>query len=333
LQLTLRNVEELSPDLQLFYEAVLRLGPNALEVAKDPLARKLRTPSYKLCERYWEALYGSAQRWYDELKAARELNAGQWPSAVQRDKSIFLDGFEDYFEKGLCDERRLVCNIVEFVIGTADPGSQLLENVLLHLALQPEAQERIRDELVATFGADEADGAIETLTLRDWQSLRLLRSFVAETCRFMPLFSIHMRRTVEDTTLSDGVVVPRGTKVIFNYASMCQSAANYPQPDTFMAERFVDMPEWPNHPVGATGRCPWSPGKVSNVEAVVPFGVGDRACAGIGWAIPMIGMTIGCLVRRYKISYEGPLDIPYHGSTPNHPVELLDRYFKFEPRS
>jgi hypothetical protein len=44
-------------------------------------------------------------------------------------------------------------------------------------------------------------------------------------------------------------------------------------------------------------------------------------------------MTLACLLRRYTISYEGPLDIPYHGSTPNHPVELLDRHFKFELRA
>lgn len=328
LSLTTRNPANLHPELRAFYEAVLNLGQNALKVAQNPVNHAIQTKDYKTCEAYWDSLYGSAQKWYDALKLAREANGGQWPDSVSRDKAIFLDGYEDYFEKHLCDEARLVCNIVEFVIGTADPGAQLMENLLFQFARHPEAQQAVYEEIVDVFGKDTP---IETLDLDQWRKLRRFHAFIAETCRYMPLFTIHMRRTVEETTLSDGSVVPAGTKVIFNYAGMSRSEENYPRPDEFLAERFLDLPARPGR--GEQGQCPFAAGKINNIRAVAPFGVGDRACAGIGWAQAITGMAVLSIVRQYNIRYQGPLNLPYRHSTPNHPPQPLDNYFRFQERS
>lgn len=330
LQFTLRDRSELDAGQERFYEAVLELGPNALEVARNPINHAYRTPAFQKCVGYWETLYGNAQRWYDEVKAARDLS-GAWPDAVSRDKSLFLDGYEDYYQKNLCDERRLVCNIVEFVIGTADPGSQLMENILYQLAQHPEAQQVVYEEVAQVFGAE---GAVDDVTLAQWDALPRLRAFIAETCRYMPLFTIHMRRTVEPTTLANGAVVPPGHKVLFNYAAMSASPLNYPEPERFMPERFLDLPELPaQRGPEPHGQCPFAAGKIHNVEAVVPFGVGHRACAGIGWAQAITGLAVASIVRQYKVTYDGPTDVPYHGSTPNHPAQPIDDFFHFEPRA
>jgi cytochrome P450 len=327
LRFTTRNPANFHPELRAFYRAVLDLGQNALKVAQNPINHVIKTKDYEDCETYWASLYDSAQKWYDALKVARDANGGLWPDSVSRDKSIFLDGYEDYFEKNLCDEKRLVCNIVEFVIGTADPGAQLMENILFQLARNPDAQEVVYEEIVGVFGKD---APIESLDLQQWNSLRRFQAFIAETCRFMPLFTIHMRRTVEETTLADSSVVPAGTKVIFNYAGMSKSDDNYPRADEFLPERFLDLPQRPKR--GERGQCPFSAGKINNIEAVVPFGVGDRACAGIGWAQAITGMAVASIVRQYKVRYQGPLNLPYRHSTPNHPPHPLDAYFRFQNR-
>jgi hypothetical protein len=325
LNLTSCNPQDLDGNLAQFYEAVLKLGTNALKTAQNPINHLFKTSDYKKCEIYWTSLYDNAQRWFDEINEERN-HLGHWPESVARDKSIFLDAYEDYYQKNRCDEKRLVCNIVEFVIGTADPGSQLMENILFQLARHPEAQATVYQEILQVFGDIDT---IESITIEEWSALKHLQAFIAETCRFMPLFTIHMRRTVDETQLADGSIVPAGTKIIVNYSGMSADSANYPNPDKFMADRFLDLP---TRPTSGAAACPFAAGKITNLNAVVPFGLGDRACAGIGWASVITGMAIVSILRSFKVTYHGPLNIQYRHGTPNHPSHPLDPYFCFVPR-
>ena len=86
-------------------------------------------------------------------------------------------------------------------------------------------------------------------------------------------------------------------------------------------------------PRGERAECPFAAGKITNLDAAVPFGLGDRACAGIGWAQVITGMAIVSILRQYKITYHGPLNIPYRHGTPNHPSRSLDPYFCFITRN
>ncbi len=331
--------DDLEPEMQAFYHAVDKLGPQTLVCILDPFVHMgFKDESYRTCEGFWMTMYHMSQQWYDELKAERAANGGVWPASVDKSRSLFLDAYEDY-EKGVTPENRIVFNNVEYVIGVMDPASQLMENILFYFTKYPDCQAECRKEFLEVFGS----GKIDHITVDQWHKLKKLQSFIGEVCRMLPLFSIHQRRITAPTHLADGTFLPMGTKVIANYKEMCKLEKAYPDPGKFMPDRFLDIPNLPPEPLRGPGKllppgatdsqCPWASGKVTNIEAVCPFGLGVRSCAGIGWASVITGMGVALIIRDFQVSFDGPTDIEWKEAVPNHPMKPLSSYFKFVPHT
>lgn len=106
---------------------------------------------------------------------------------------------------------------------------------LLDICEYPGLADRLRQEIVQVvieFG----------WTKTSLYKLRLMDSFLKNRQRFNPFAVAAMLRVViEDTKLSGGTVLPKGSTVVV--ASNFMDPAIYENPEKFDAARFLDLPE------------------------------------------------------------------------------------------
>uniref|UniRef100_A0A7S1LRE0 Cytochrome P450 n=1 Tax=Neobodo designis TaxID=312471 RepID=A0A7S1LRE0_NEODS len=342
-----------------YYVAVRDLGGDTIDLMTSPLAHIFNTEKKKLCKSYWKIMYTHSKRLTEKTYEEAKKPGGKFPD---KGCSIFQDTMEyrDVTKHAMPStedpgavrpvinsfERMAMCNL-EYIIGVMDPASQLVQNILKHLAKFPEWQEKVHAEAKEIMAKVHAQ---QELTLEDWQNAKVYTAFVNETCRYFPLFDVHKRWLTTPTMLADGTYCPNDVTVVVNYGAMCKDPKNYPDPGKFDPTRFLD---WKKHvtgefppvskdgkPVTATAakeqseECPFEDGKIIKSEAFCPWGMGKRMCSGIGWALPVVGLIVMELVAKYKIVYTEPegVKVTYLNSVPSKPTPPIEGFFSFETR-
>lgn len=154
---------------------------------------------------------------------------------------------------------------------------------LLDICEYPGLADRLRQEIVqviSEFG----------WTKTSLYKLRLMDSFLKESQRLNPFAVASMNRAViEDVTLSDGTVLPKGSTVIV--ASNYMDPDIYDNPEKFDAARFLDLRR-------QTGReSTWQ--FVSPSPAHLLFGFGRHACPGRFFAANEIKILLSHLLLLY----------------------------------
>ena len=129
------------------------------------------------------------------------------------------------------------------------------------LVRHPEKLERLRDEVLA------GEDAYLTATIQ-------------ETLRLRPVISIVIRRLTEPVELG-GYELPAGASVVPAIHLVHRDPRIYPEPESFLPERFLDEPP---------GTYTW-----------IPFGGGVRRCLGAAFAQFEMTVVLRELVRRHQI--------------------------------
>ncbi|KAI4595736.1 hypothetical protein KJ359_006727 [Pestalotiopsis sp. 9143b] len=151
------------------------------------------------------------------------------------------------------------------------------------LCQYPEAVEPLRREIVEVVGEH---GWVKTSLYK----LRLMDSFLKESQRVRPLASTSMNRFVEEeVTLSDGTVLPRGSRI--NVATSFMDPAVYSAPETFDAARFVRLREQ------AGSENAWQ-FVTTNPEHML-FGHGQHACPGRFFAANEVKIALAHMLLKY----------------------------------
>jgi len=129
------------------------------------------------------------------------------------------------------------------------------------LVRHPEKLERLREEVLA------GEDAYLTATIQ-------------ETLRLRPVISIVIRRLTEPVELG-GYELPAGASVVPAIHLVHRDPRIYPEPESFLPERFLDEPP---------GTYTW-----------IPFGGGVRRCLGAAFAQFEMTVVLRELVRRHQI--------------------------------
>ncbi|CCX32394.1 cytochrome P450 [Pyronema domesticum] len=206
------------------------------------------------------------------------------------ERSGKTEGLYDYFSVALAaveksnkpdwNVDRIITDFSTNAFAAHHTTSTTMSNVLLELAVRPEYQSRIREE-VRRVTAEKG------WTLEAIDEMVHLDSFMRESRRFRPLADMMVNRLVnKDTTLSDGTKLSRGMNVSALYSAREMDDTFYKSPKEFDGFRFV----------GSNDRFTDADG-----PRYLAFGAGKHACPGRFFAAAIVKTSVAHLLDQYEL--------------------------------
>ncbi|KAF7267268.1 hypothetical protein GWI33_019501 [Rhynchophorus ferrugineus] len=175
----------------------------------------------------------------------------------------------------------LVSNIIVFFLAGFDTSATTLSFCLYHLAMNPEIQEKLRNEIMITLKACNGD-----LTFEAMKNLTYLRQILDETLRLYPPINALSRVTVKSYKLKDSnLILNKGDKIIIPVVGLHRDPEYFPDPDRFDPDRF-------------------SPERKNSIPSNVymPFGDGPRACIGMRFALMQMTLGLVEILSNFRFS-------------------------------
>ncbi|KZT58514.1 cytochrome P450 [Calocera cornea HHB12733] len=142
----------------------------------------------------------------------------------------------------------------------SDTTSAAIQNFLAAIVMFPDVQEKAQRELDAVIGRDRPP------TIEDRAHLPYCSAVVLETLRWQPVAPGALPHVFVHDEEFMGYRIPKGTVTLANVWAMSRNATEYPEPEIFKPERFLEADKH----------------GVENVERFrFGFGFGRRVCPGI----------------------------------------------------
>ncbi|GFX11724.1 cytochrome P450 3A21 [Trichonephila clavipes] len=174
----------------------------------------------------------------------------------------------------------LVAQCVIFFLAGYDTTASTLSFASYLLALNPECQEKLHDEIV-----EAVNNANGVLTYEAVQNMKYLDNVISETLRLLPPAVRLERQAVGDYKLGDtGITIPKGMIVTIPAYAMHRDPNYFPDPEKFDPDRFT--------PEERVKRDPY---------VYIPFGAGPRNCVGMRFALMEVKVCLAHVIATFKI--------------------------------
>lgn len=171
--------------------------------------------------------------------------------------------YTDTIIKGLC---------LAMLLAGTDSSAVTLEWTMSNILNHPEVLKRVRDEVDTHVGQDRL------VDESDLPKLTYLRNVIYETLRLYTPAPLLLPHSTADECIMGGYKVPRDTIVLINAWAIHRDPETWSEATTFKPERFD---------------------KKGELEKMIAFGMGRRACPGEGLALRAISMTLALLVQCF----------------------------------
>ncbi|KAF9265964.1 cytochrome P450 [Marasmius fiardii PR-910] len=119
--------------------------------------------------------------------------------------------------------------------------------------------------------------------------LAMIEAILRETLRWAPVFPLGVFHATSSDDEIDGYFIPKGAAVLSNVWAMTRDESVYPDPESFLPERFLTE----------EGTC-------NDDQMLVAFGFGRRICAGRHFAVQALWMAMASILSQFHI--EQPKD-------------------------
>lgn len=168
-----------------------------------------------------------------------------------------------------------------YAAGT-DTTASACECFLLAMAMYPKVQAKAQAEL------NRVVGSYRLPEYEDLESMPYLRAVVMETIRWLPALPAGVPHGSIVDDVYNGYHIPKGTMVLPNIWAMLHDPEDYPDPEKFEPERYLDVNGNLNH----TTRDP----------ATIAFGFGRRICPGRHFNDNSLSIFIASVLHVFNIS-------------------------------
>jgi cytochrome P450 len=187
---------------------------------------------------------------------------------------------EDGQVNKLTDEE-IIANIILVLIAGYETTSSLLPYSTYSLAVNPEMQDRLRQEIEEAVAADGGEIKYDTI-----MHLKYLDAVINETLRkYTPVLRVERIATKDYEFKSLGIKIPKGNKVQIPIYAIHHQEDYYPEPQKFNPDRF--MPENKDKLVPYT---------------FLPFVTGPRNCIGARFALLEAKTALASVVLKYNLN-------------------------------
>ncbi|KAG7086360.1 hypothetical protein E1B28_002320 [Marasmius oreades] len=163
-------------------------------------------------------------------------------------------------------------------VAGADTTVSALVTFVLAMALHPEIQKRAQNNLDVVVGKGRLP------TYADCSDLPYIEAVLRETLRWSPVVPLGIFHASFVDDMIDGHFIPKGTTVISNIWAMTRDETVYPEPESFIPDRFLTE----------DGTC-------NEDEMMLPFGFGRRICAGLHFARLTVWMALASILSQFDI--------------------------------
>ncbi|XP_058169927.1 cytochrome P450 306a1 [Anopheles ziemanni] len=187
----------------------------------------------------------------------------------------------DRADAAFCSDKQLRHLMADLFGAGVDTTFTTIRWALLYIALHPNVQERLREELQQRLPPHQ------TPTLDDVEFLPYLCATIAEVQRIRTVVPVGIPHgTTKEITIA-GFRIPSNTMIMPLIWAVHMDPTVFAEPDTFKPERFLDIE-----------------GRFVTSSNFLPFQVGKRMCPGDELARNILYLYISHIVLRY--SFEIP---------------------------
>lgn len=166
------------------------------------------------------------------------------------------------------------------IIGGNETSALTVSFTLLAVAMHPEIQERLLDELHSVYDSPTEDTSYEHI-----QQLSYLDCVVKEGMRLFPVVPFMVRCVGADTPISK-CTIPKHAVVMLSVYNLHRNQETWgPDADEFNPDNFL-------------------PERVAERHAYsfIPFGGGPKNCVGFQYAMFSMKVMLSALLRQYRFS-------------------------------
>nr|XP_036233919.1 probable cytochrome P450 313a4 isoform X2 [Bactrocera oleae] len=247
-----------------------------------------RTPQYNRILKYIRDLMRSLTKKH----LAQQIESEAMNNFVEN-KQAMIDITIKALRQGIFNENQVDIEGFTMLAASYETSVGATYTCLLMLAMHPEIQERVFQEIRSVF----PDG-ITSVEYDDLKKLPYLDMFISEALRIAPPGPYIGRQTVDDTELYPGVILPKDAQVLIPIYELHRRKELWgPEASRFNPDNFL--------PENIAKRHPYS---------YMPFSKGSRNCIGFRYAEISIRIILIHAVRSFKFSttfkYEDIVYVP-----------------------
>lgn len=202
-----------------------------------------------------------------------------------RDEQLFNLGSDSSTDVAFSSSKTLtedeaMAQCVLFFLAGQDTTATVIAYTLYLLAIHPDAQEKLREEVDECFSNHGDHPNLDTVT-----KLKYLHCVVSESLRMYPPGPRIERSSLQDYTLGDtGVTVKKEDLVVIPVYAMHHDPQYFENPLTFNPERFNE----------------------ANMASIrpytyLPFGAGPRNCIGMRFALQAVKLSLLHTIRNVQV--------------------------------
>ncbi|KAM6155818.1 cytochrome P450 3A24-like [Rhynchocyon petersi] len=174
-------------------------------------------------------------------------------------------------------DNEISAQAITFISAGYETSSLTLSYITYHLAVHPEVQAKLQEEIESAF-PDKADPTYEGLLKMEY-----LDMVVNETLRLFPVGG-RLERVCKKTVEIHGVTIPKGTVVIIPTYVLHRDPDYWPEPEEFRPERFSKENE-----------------KKLDPYMFLPFGAGPRNCVGMRFVLLSMKAALVLLLQNFSL--------------------------------